>query len=166
MGASAEVGPSSGVFADEHDASVASITRTATTSRPAGRSTLRRDASTRSGRDPIVSIRASWLVRPRHTPMWSRHRGPSAIAGPARPTVSGATPPPHMDDDAPKRRHSVDTNGGHQHPGPRHRLAPPRGRLGGLVAVARDGSVLITREQASRLHPVADDGWQPPPRGA
>ena len=35
MGAVAEVGPSSGVFAAEHDARVASITTTATTSRPA-----------------------------------------------------------------------------------------------------------------------------------
>jgi hypothetical protein len=33
------------------------------------------------------------------------------------------------------------------------------------VAVARDGSVLITWEHASRLHPVVDDGWQLPPRG-
>ena len=27
------------------------------------------------------------------------------------------------------------------------------------MAVARDGSVLVTWEQASRLHPVVDDGW-------
>ena len=35
----------------------------------------------------------------------------------------------------------------------------------GYVAVTRDGSVLITWQQASRLHPVVDDGWQLPPRG-
>jgi hypothetical protein len=33
------------------------------------------------------------------------------------------------------------------------------------VAVARNGSVVITWEQASRLHPVVDDGWQLPARG-
>ena len=34
------------------------------------------------------------------------------------------------------------------------------------VAVARDASVLVTWEPASRLHPVVNDGWQLPPGGA
>jgi hypothetical protein len=71
-----------------------------------------------------------------------------------------------MDDDTPKRRHVwVDTSGGHQHPG---LVIAWRRRDNGweaYVAVARDGSVLVTWEQASRLHPVVDDGWQLPPRG-
>ena len=41
MGASAEVGESSGVFADEHDASVTSVTTRATTSRHARKITGR-----------------------------------------------------------------------------------------------------------------------------
>ena len=49
MGAVAEVGRSSGVFADEHDARVASVTTSATTNRPAQKimgPTLRPNTST------------------------------------------------------------------------------------------------------------------------
>jgi hypothetical protein len=62
------------------------------------------------------------------------------------------------------RRLWVDASGGHKHPG--LVIAWRRGddRWEAYVAVARDGSVLITWEQASRLHPVVDDGWQLPPR--
>ena len=71
-----------------------------------------------------------------------------------------------MDEDTPKRRHVwLDASGGHQHPG---LVIAWRRRDDGwetYVAVARDGSVLITWQQASRLHPVVDDGWQLPPRG-
>ena len=50
---------------------------------------------------------------------------------------------------------------------PTQRIVQPRSGDGweGYVAVARDGSVLVTWEQVSRLHPVVDDGWQLPPRG-
>ena len=46
----------------------------------------------------------------------------------------------------------------------RRPIGAPRPREG-YVAVARGGSVPITWEQAARLYPVADDGWQQPPRG-
>ena len=71
-----------------------------------------------------------------------------------------------MDADTHERRHVwVDTSGGHQHPG---LVIAWRRRDDGweaYVAVARDASVLVTWEQASRLHPVVDDGWQLLPRG-
>ena len=66
-GDSAEVGPSSGVSGDEHDARVASITTTATTSRAAKKimgQTLWPDALTRPGRDKIVSISLECLAVP------------------------------------------------------------------------------------------------------
>jgi hypothetical protein len=71
-----------------------------------------------------------------------------------------------MDDDTPKRRHVwVDASGGHQYPGLVIAWRRRDDGWEGYVAVARDGSVLIRWEQASRLHPVVDDGWQQPPRG-
>ena len=71
-----------------------------------------------------------------------------------------------MDDDTPKRRHVwVDASGGHQYPGLVIAWRRRDDRWEGYVAVARDGSVLVTWEEASRLHPVIDDSWQPLPRG-
>jgi len=70
-----------------------------------------------------------------------------------------------MVDDTPMRRHVwVDAGGGHQYPG---LVIAWRRRDDGwecYVAVARDGSVLVTWEQALRLHPVVDDSWQLPAR--
>jgi hypothetical protein len=71
-----------------------------------------------------------------------------------------------MDQDTPNRRHVwVDTSGGHQDPGLVIAWRRSDDSWEGYVAVARDRSVLIRWEQASRLHPVVDDGWQLPPRG-
>ena len=81
--------------------------------------------------------------------------------------VAVRDPPPPMDDDTPKRRHVwVDASGGgHKYPGLVIAWRRRDDGWEGYVAMAPDGSVLITWEQATRLHPVVNDVWQLPPPG-
>ena len=71
--------------------------------------------------------------------------------------VAVRDPSPPMGEDTLMRRHVwIDASGGHQYPDLVIAWRPRDDGWEGYMAVARDWAVVVTWEQASRLHPVCD----------